>query len=169
MSDSIQIEQLSHVEVEVNELAELLVHVVNGGASIGFLPPMEQVDAADYWRTVLGPDIILLIARLQGRIVGSVQLHLSQKQNGRHRAEIAKLMTHPSYRRNGVGRRLMERVEEVAKQEQRSLIVLDTREGDPSNILYQSLGYIECGRIPNYAVSADGTLAATVFYYKDLG
>jgi ribosomal protein S18 acetylase RimI-like enzyme len=62
----------------------------------------------------------------------------------------------------------MERVETAAIADNRTLIVLDTREGDPSNDLYRSLGYIEAGRIPHYARSATGTLDATVFYYKEL-
>lgn len=102
-------------------------------------------------------------------IVGSVQLHLSTKANGTHRAEIAKLMTHSNYRRNGIARSLMQKAEDRAKQEDRSLIVLDTREGDPSNLLYTSMGYIQAGRIPSYAISANGELHATIFYYKVIG
>jgi len=155
------------IEEHLDELSELLVKVVDEGASIGFLPPMRKQDAANYWKTVLSPDVILFVAKLNNHIVGSIQLHLSTKQNGSHRAEIAKLMTHPEYRRNGIGRLLMHRAEETAKQMERTLIVLDTREGDPSNKLYSSLGYIQAGRIPNYAKSADGELAATILYYKN--
>nr|WP_188645914.1 hypothetical protein [Marinithermofilum abyssi] len=67
-----------------------------------------------------------------------------------------------------VGRSLMQKAEERVKQEGRSLLVLDTREGDPSNHLYTSMGYIRAGRIPNYAKSANGELHATIFYYKQL-
>ena len=112
--------------------------------------------------------MILFVAKINNRIVGTVQLHLSSKQNGRHRAEIAKLMSHNHYRRKGIGRLLMEAAEEQAKQEERTLLVLDTREGDPSNFLYSSMGYIEAGKIPNYAKSASGELHASVFYYKEL-
>jgi ribosomal protein S18 acetylase RimI-like enzyme len=79
------------------------------------------------------------------------------------------MLAHPGYRRNGIGRLLMQRAEERAKQDGRSLLVLDTREGDPSNHLYTSLGYIRAGRIPNYAKSASGELDATIFYYKNHG
>ena len=112
--------------------------------------------------------MILFVAKLQGEIVGSVQLHLCSKQNGGHRAEIAKLMTHTGYRRNGIGRSLMLEAEKRAKQEGRTLVVLDTREGDPSNSLYTSLGYIQAGRIPDYAKSANGEFHPTIFYYKNM-
>jgi ribosomal protein S18 acetylase RimI-like enzyme len=163
----VEIAELTLIEEHLDELSELLVKVVDDGASIGFLPPMRKQDAANYWKNVLSPDVILFVAKLNNHIVGSIQLHLSTKQNGSHRAEIAKLMTHPEYRRNGIGRLLMHRAEETAKQMERTLIVLDTREGDPSNKLYSSLGYIQAGRIPNYAKSANGELAATIFYYKN--
>ena len=62
----------------------------------------------------------------------------------------------------------MQKAIDRAKQEGRSLLVLDTREKDPSNLFYASLGFAEAGRIPEYAESADGRLDASVFYYKKL-
>lgn len=168
MVNTVEIERLHSIDEHLDELSELLILVVEGGASIGFLPPLQLTDARSYWENVLSPDVILYVAKLNNQIVGSIQLHHCTKQNGRHRAEIAKLMTHNHYRRNGIGRLLMQKAEEHAKQEGRSLLVLDTREGDPSNLLYSSMGYIQAGKIPNYAKSANGELHATVFYYKDI-
>jgi ribosomal protein S18 acetylase RimI-like enzyme len=56
----------------------------------------------------------------------------------------------------------MQKAEERAIQEGRSLLMLDTREGDRSNYLYTSIGFVEAGRIPRYAQSANGELHATV-------
>jgi ribosomal protein S18 acetylase RimI-like enzyme len=165
---SVEITELLNVREDIEQLSQLIAMVVEDGASIGFLPPMQLSAAKQYWETVMEPGVILYIAKIKDEIVGSVQLHLCLKENGRHRAEIAKLMTHPSYRRNGIGRLLMQTAEERAKQEGRSLLVLDTREGDPSNILYKSIGFVEAGCIPNYALSANGKLHPTVFYYKNL-
>jgi ribosomal protein S18 acetylase RimI-like enzyme len=142
--------------------------VVDDGASIGFLPPVGRGEAEDYWAEVPGPGVVLLVAEQDGRIEGSVQLHLALRANGRHRAEVAKLMVHPRARRQGLGRLLMQHLEDVARRQGRSLLVLDTREGDPANDLYAKLGFVLAGRIPGYARSADGLLHATLFYYKDL-
>lgn len=166
MADEVKIEQVLSIEEHKSELSELLIRVVEEGASIGFLPPLKLSEATRYWENVLSPEVILFIATTNNRVVGSVQLHLCTKQNGNHRAEIAKLMTHPEYRRHGIGRLLMNKAEERARQEGRSLLVLDTREGDPSNLLYASIGYIQAGRIPEYARSATGELHATIYYYK---
>lgn len=147
-------------------LSSLFIAVVEAGASLGFLPPLSQEESLTYWKGVLNPDVRLLAVDHEGELAGTVQLQLCTRQNGMHRAEIAKLMVHPRYRRRGIARMLMARVEQMAVQESRSLLVLDTRAGDPSNLLYRSLGYIEAGRIPQYARSEDGNLDATVFYYK---
>lgn len=167
MIHDVTIEQIQSIGEHMDELSELLIQVVEDGASIGFLPPLQLSEAATYWENVLSPEVILFVAKINNQIVGSIQLHLCTKQNGGHRAEIAKLMTHPQYRRMGIGRSLMHKVEERAKQEGRSLLVLDTREGDPSNHLYIAIGFIQAGRIPHYAKSATGELDASIFYYKN--
>ncbi|MDQ6421744.1 GNAT family N-acetyltransferase [Paenibacillus sp. LHD-117] len=147
-------------------LAELLVNVVDDGASIGFLPPFSFELARAYWEEVLQPGVLLWIVKRDDAIVGTIQLQLAMKSNGSHRAEIAKVMVHTGYRKQGIARSLMLTAESRAKEVGRSLLVLDTREGDPSNLLYLSLGYTEAGRIPQYARSATGTLDGTVLYYK---
>ena len=164
----LKIEEIESIESHIDQLSELLVKVVDDGASIGFLPPMKLSEARQYWQTVLKPDVILFIAKINNEIVGTIQVHLCTKQNGLHRAEIAKLMTSPNARRKGVARSLMKVAEERAINEGRTLLVLDTREGDPSNLLYQSLGYIPAGKIPNFALSGEGELDTTVIYYKIL-
>ncbi|MGE7887000.1 GNAT family N-acetyltransferase [Bacillus cereus] len=161
-----EIKQIENDTVELSKLSKLLKTVVDDGASIGFLPPLEQKDATKYWQTVIAPEVILYVAKINNEVAGSIQLQLVTKPNGIHRAEICKLMTHPNFRRNGIGRSLMKQAEERAKQENRSLLVLDTREGDSSNRLYKSLDYQEIGTIPGYAMSPNGKLDATVIYYK---
>ncbi|BCG57733.1 GNAT family N-acetyltransferase [Paenibacillus sp. URB8-2] len=169
MTIGVTIEKINGIEEELErQLGDLLVRVVDDGASVGFLPPLSEEEAVDYWRGVPGDGVILWVAMEDGEIAGSVQLHLALKPNGLHRAEIAKLMVHPERRRQGIARMLMETAEACAASEGKTLLVLDTRGGDPSNLLYQSLGFAEAGRIPDYARSASGELHETVFYYKKL-
>jgi acetyltransferase len=88
------------------------------------------------------------------------------KPNGLHRAEVVKVLVHSRARRRGVGRALMLELERLAHVYRRSTLVLDTREGDPSNSLYQSLGYTLLGVIPAYCKSENGQLDGSGFYYK---
>jgi ribosomal protein S18 acetylase RimI-like enzyme len=169
MSEEIGVEVIDTLSGdELQQLSELLIEVVNEGASIGFLPPLKEVEARAYLESIIEPSNLLLVAKFKDKIVGSVQLQLVNKPNASHRSEIAKLMTHPRFQRKGIGRLLMSKAEDLARENNRSLIILDTREGDPSNLLYTSLNYIEAGRIPNYAKSANGQLDTTVYYYKSL-
>ena len=109
----------------------------------------------------------LWIARsADGGIVGTVQLDLAGQANGHHRAEVIKLLVLSSARRHGIGRLLMEAAEAEARRLGRTTLVLDTRQGDPSEALYRGMGWQPAGTIPRYAQSADGTLHTTTFYYK---
>lgn len=58
---------------------------------------------------------MVLLAEVDGRIVGTVQLVLATRPNALHRAEVAKLMVHPMAQRRGIGRRLIEEVERSAR------------------------------------------------------
>ncbi len=153
---------------EIAALADLLVVVVDGGASLGFLAPLSRGEAMRYWSAAPAPDVVLLLAEVAGRIIGTAQLQPAESANGQHRGDVAKVMVHPDWQRQGIGRRLMVRVEAAARATGRWLLVLDTRDGDPANRLYRSLGYQEVGRIPGYSRTADGRFAATLFYYKAL-
>lgn len=150
------------------DLIELLVAVVDDGASVGFLPPMDPGEAARYWDGVLSPARRLFVAERDGRVDGTVQLTLETRPNGNHRGEIGKLLVHPRARRQGLGRRLMLHAEAAARAEGRSLLVLDTREGDVSNELYRSLGWQLVGRVPRYARGENNRLDATMIYYREL-
>ena len=80
----------------LDELAEVLADCVAGGASVNFMSPFPREDALAFFRkvavSVASGDIILLAARLGGRIVGTVQLGLDMPPNQRHRADIKKML-----------------------------------------------------------------------------
>ena len=89
----------------VPALAELLADAVRSGASVGYVLPFESEDARPYWLGVAAalhtPYRVLLIAEVNGHIMGTVQLHLEDRPNGSHRAEISKLLVHTDFRRRG--------------------------------------------------------------------
>lgn len=76
------------------ELAGVLVDCVEGGASVSFLSPLPPDQAIGFFRevaaSVAGGDTVLLAARLDGRVVGTVQLGLDMPPNQPHRADIKK-------------------------------------------------------------------------------
>jgi ribosomal protein S18 acetylase RimI-like enzyme len=153
-------------------LIHLLQDAVDSGASVGFLAPLSAEEAQDHWSTIFEEiaqgTCVLLVAREEGQIIGSVQLALAMKPNAQHRAEVQKLFVLSSQRRRGIGRALMQKVEQAARDTGRTLLVLDTRQGDSAEQLYRTLGYCEVGTIPAYARSVSGTLDSTIIFYKTL-
>ena len=171
-ADDIVIEQPRSLDGLTDGLGDLLADAVDGGASVGFVAPFGSVEAADWWRSISADietgKVLLLVARRGDRIVGTVQLRLAPLPNARHRAEVAKLLVHRDVRRRGVARRLLAAIEDVARREGRTLLVLDTISGSEADHLYRSLGWTIVGSVPNYAAMPDGALAPTTYFYREL-
>lgn len=154
------------------QLIALLRDAVASGASLGFWDPLDEALAREYWEDVYAQmragSLRLLVARQGDIVVGSVQLALATKQNAIRRAEVVKLMTHRSARRQGIGGSLMRAVERLAYDEGRRLLVLDTNTGTDAERLYRRLGYRELGVIPDYTIGPDGVGYASTFFFKPL-
>lgn len=173
---AITISPLSATEAtdHVAELGVLLHACVHDGASIGFVLPFTKADGEAYWRNKVLPRVqdgvvVLLVARLDGRIVGSVQLDHDTPPNQPHRAEVRKLLVHPDCRRQGIAKALMAAIESRAAALGRRLITLDTRTGDHAEPLYTALGYRTAGIIPGYCRDPFAAkLDPTTVMYKTL-
>lgn len=100
------------------ELCEVLAACVNGGASVGFMLPFSPQDAQPFWQSVAEAagegSTIHVVAEVDGRVVGTVQVGLASKPNQPHRGDLMKLLVHPSARGLGLARKLMQKVEEEA-------------------------------------------------------
>ncbi len=162
----------AEARVAQRRLAAILQDAVHNGASVGYLAPLAEEDALAYWDSIVDaletPHRILLVAVVDGEIAGTVQLVLETRPNGSHRAEVSKLLVHTFYRRRGIARALMQRIEEEARFAGRTLLVLDTQTGEPAEELYARLGYVRTGIVPDYAAFPDGQLGATTFMHKRL-
>lgn len=177
MSDVLKIDQFSPKDLEANlaGLTEILHASVMAGASINFILPYEEADAARFWTDKVLPGLkagklVMLVAWADGRIAGTVQLDYDTPPNQPHRAEIRKLMVHPGFRNRGLARALMAKIEAIAASLGRSLITLDTRTGDKAEPLYASLGYVTFGIVPGYARDVfEERWDDCSFMYKRLG
>lgn len=139
----------------LGDLADILHACVHGGASVGFILPFPPEEARAFWQGKVFPAVrtgssVLFAARLDGRIAGTVQLGLALPPNQPHRADVAKLLVHPDAHRNGIGRALMQALETEARARGKQLLLLDTRAGDPSQRLYESLGFRLAGEVPGF-------------------
>jgi GNAT superfamily N-acetyltransferase len=153
-------------------LAELLVGAVAAGASLTWLPPLDPAVARGYWKGVssavaLGK-AVLLVAWLDGQMVGTVQLDLAMPENAPHRAELRTLLVEPRVRRQGIGAALMRRAEQAARGIGRRLLVLDTRRGSEAEALCRALGWTALGAIPGFELDGARQPADAVFFWKSL-
>jgi hypothetical protein len=85
----------------VPELAAVLIDCVEGGASVSFMAPLTRERAEAFWRRVAEGvgrgDVSVIVARdSDGEIVGAVQLQTAVPENQPHRADVAKMLVHPS-------------------------------------------------------------------------
>jgi GNAT superfamily N-acetyltransferase len=157
---------------DISQLAEILVDCVAGGASVSFMPPFEHEDAKTFFARIAGEvargEAALLVARVDGRIVGTVQLGLAMPPNQPHRADIRKLLVHRGARGRGIGMALMTAAEDAARARGRTLLVLDTALGDNAERLYTRAGWNRVGVIPGYALFPDGRPCDTVVFWKQV-
>jgi acetyltransferase len=170
----ISIRRISSAELErqLSAFSSLLSESVHAGASLGFLPPLARTESATYWLS-LRPELragsrILLAAYDDGALVGSGQLALPPWPNARHRAEVQKLIVTAMLKGRGVGGSILAALHAGARERGRSLILLNTRRGEPPESFYKALGYRVAGVIPGYTMGPAGQRVDSVTLYHEL-
>jgi len=152
-------------------LSAILIDVVEGGDSIGFMAPLSPEKAGGFWiniaDAVAAGERILLVAELDQQPVGTVQVVLNLPENQPHRADISKMLVHRKARKQGIGAALLQAAEAAARKAGRTLLVLDTASDDAER-LYRRYQWTPVGKIPGYALFPDGRPCATLVFYKTI-
>ena len=154
MQASVHVRRLLTVgEAEIAGLADVLMDVVGGGASVSFMHPLTRDKALAFWRGVAkGVDAgerALVVAEDDLGICGTAQLILALPENQPHRADLAKMLVHRRARRRGIGAAVLNAAEDAER-------------------LYERGGWIKVGVIPDYALMPDGAFCDTIVYYRRL-
>ena len=157
----------------IEALADVLIDCVEGGASVSFMLPLSREKAVAFWRGVADAvarhERVLLVAEDgEGQIVGTVQMIVSQPDNQPHRGDIAKMLVHRKARRRGIAQRLIAAIDDVAREEGKSVLVLDTVTGGDAERLYERAGWQRVGNVPKYALMPNGEFCGTTFFYKHI-
>ena len=171
---AVEVKRLTAAETQaaLDALAEILHDVVEGGDSVSFMDGFGVADARAFYESLL-PELergtrVLLAAYVDGELAGTVQLVHAWPPNSQHRADVAKLLVHRRARGRGVGRVLMERLEDEARADGKTLLILDTVTGRAADRLYERLGWTRLGTVPEYARDPDGSFCDATFFYKPL-
>jgi ribosomal protein S18 acetylase RimI-like enzyme len=167
------IKTLASAPPVISALSDLLIEVVANGGSVSFMHPLAPEKARSFWQDSLAAadrgDRVILGAFDGEHLVSTVTLLLDCPQNQPHRAEIAKMMTKPSYRGQGIARSLVIEAEHIAVERGKTLLNLDTAADEGAAGFYESLGFHRAGEIPDYAFKPLGGLTATIIYWKRIG
>ncbi|NII28857.1 GNAT family N-acetyltransferase [Pseudoflavitalea sp. X16] len=173
MPPKFNIIRLTNQPPVVAALAELIIETVAHGGSVSFMHPLAPEAATAFWTASLAAadrgERIVLGAFDGDLLVGTVTLLLDCPPNQPHRGEIAKMMTRVSYRGRGIARSLMEVAEQLAIDNGRTLLTLDTAEEEGAAGLYDKLGFQRTGVIPDFALKPHGGLTGTIIYWKRIG
>jgi GNAT superfamily N-acetyltransferase len=159
-------------DTQIDQLTDVLIDCVEGGASVSFMHPLTRERAAAFWRRVAqgvasGERVLVVAEDAQG-VCGTVQLMLDQPENQPHRAELMKMLVHRRARRQGLGAALMHAAETAARDCGKTLLVLDTANPEAER-LYERMGWVRVGVIPDFALLPFGGLCQTTFFYRTLG
>src|SRR5262245_16983305 len=137
-------------DAQIDELADVLIDCVEGGASVSFMHPLSRARAVAFWRDVArgvtAGERALLVAEDARGVCGTVQLLLAQPENQPHRADLAKMLVHRRARRRGLGGALLRAAEDAARACGKTLLVLDTASPDAER-LYARHGWRRVGAI----------------------
>ncbi len=162
----------SLADADILALADVLLDCVHAGASVGFMNTLTRDRAVAFWRNiavaVAAGDRALLIAEDDHGICGTVQLIFDLPDNQPHRADLVKMLVHSRARRRGIGEALMRAAEAAAREHHKTLLVLDAVTNGDAYRLYQRLGWVRVGDIPNYALYPDTRPCGTTYFYRDL-
>lgn len=175
-----QSEQQHHLFVErlteftdedLHALCEATDAAIIDGGGFGWISPPGRRALESYFRGVLlVPERELLVARLDGTVVGSAHL-VRPPRNNEAQAFAAHLMHSyiaPYARGHGLARMLTDGVEDRARELGYHILNLDVRDTQEAAIrLYESLGYVRWGEHPEYAL-VRGRIVRGFYYYKRL-
>ncbi|MBZ4417771.1 GNAT family N-acetyltransferase [Myxococcus sp. RHSTA-1-4] len=175
MTDEVTVRRVGVNEAAglVEQLADVLIDCVEGGASVSFMLPLPREKAVAFWRGVAdgvsrGERVLIVAEDGEGQVVGTVQLVMKMPDNQPHRGDVAKMLVHRKARRRGIAQRLLAAIDDEARKEGKTVLVLDAVTGGDAERLYERAGWQRVGVIPKYALMPTGEFCSTTYFFKHL-
>jgi putative acetyltransferase len=132
--------------VETPDQAEVHTLLAASDAYMAELYPAESNHMVDV-QTLLRPEVRFIVARNGGKVVGCGAIVVSKEGW----AEIKRMFVSPAARGQQLGRRLLQRLEELAKDCGVRALRLETGVKQPEALaLYRSAGFVEIGPFGAY-------------------
>ncbi|HVE99045.1 MAG TPA: GNAT family N-acetyltransferase [Mycobacteriales bacterium] len=153
------------------EVHRLLRDVVELGGAVGWTHVPTPDETAEWLDRELGlvraRAAALAVVRRSGRVEAVGLWARFRSPVLRHNAEVRKVMVHPAARGFGLGRVVLQSLAERAAQSEVEVLVLDVRGNNHgAQALYASLGWLECGRVPDFIAVGDDRWDQVSFYLE---
>lgn len=141
---------------DIENLCDATNEAIVDGEGFGWLSPPPRHTLEAFWRGVLlVPDRSLYVARMDGTIVGSIQLvkPAANNQAGAFAATLATFFIAPWARGHGLARGLLTEAIEAARKQGYRTLDLDVRADRAAAItLFEAAGFKRWGEKPRYAM-----------------
>ncbi len=113
-------------------------------------------------------DILMLVAELDGRLIANAQISRSKKRKMCHRGNVA-VTVMKEFWNLGLGKKMLLCLEDYAKVWGLSQLELDYFSGNErGQILYEKIGFVKVGEMPNAFILKDGTRYNNITMVKSI-
>lgn len=162
-------------EIEVKDAAETVEYLKTIMGETEFMnsyPEEIRMSAEDEAKMIRGfnesENTLMLVVEMDGRLIANATITRLRKEKMRHRGHVA-LAVLKEFWNLGIGTKLMQCLEDYAKQLGLSQVELDYVSGNErARILYDKSGYIQVGEIPNAYILRDGRRYGSVTMVKSI-
>lgn len=103
---------------------------------------------AMYLQSYAAEKAIPLVAEVDGHVIGTMYLAFDDQLRA-HICTLGDVVVNPGFQRMGIARRLFEEGKAHAAEKGKCMMTVSTRGGSAAETVYQKLGFIEYGRLPN--------------------
>lgn len=162
-------------EIEVKDAAETVEYLktVMGESDFLYSYPEEITLTVDKEEKMIkgfneSENILMLVAEMDGKLIANGQVSRSKKRKMRHRGNVAVTVL-KEFWNLGLGKKMLLCLEDHAKVWGLSQLELDYFSGNErGQILYEKIGFVKVGEIPNAFVLKDGTRYNNITMVKSI-
>jgi ribosomal protein S18 acetylase RimI-like enzyme len=156
---------------DLEDLSRATEDAIRDGIGFNWVTPPMRETIESYWKGVLVvPQRTLLGGRLDGTLVGSIQLvrPSKNKETSAFSCEVEAHFIAPWARGHGLAKAMLEAAEREAAKDGFSILRLSVRETQERALtIYREAGYTQWGRLPYYEF-VNANMVAGYFFYKKL-
>lgn len=169
---SVKIEKMEELKpADMADLVSATEDAIRDNIGFNWVIPPTRDTLETYWNgVVLVPDRLLFCGRLDGTIVGCIQLLKpgASKESTAFAASIEAHFVAPWARGHGLAKMLLQEAEREARKLGYTLLKLSVRQTQTAAIaLYEEQGFTLWGTLPYYEF-VGGTMVAGKYYFKTI-